>query len=95
MSSFKPLILLDGTPNPNTFISNTGSFTRPDLAFCNASLLGEINQENLESPSGLDHKMLLLTRTKVEGAEKENKISWNFKKAKWKEYQEETDKIYD
>jgi hypothetical protein len=39
----------------------------------------------------VNHKMLLLTKTKVEGAEKENKISWNFKKAKWKEYQKETE----
>jgi hypothetical protein len=58
----QPLLLLDGTPNPNTFLSNTGSLTRPDLAFCLASLYGEINQENLESPSGADHKMLFITR---------------------------------
>jgi hypothetical protein len=42
-------LLLDGTPSPNTFISNTGSLNRPDLDFCHASLYGEINQENLES----------------------------------------------
>jgi hypothetical protein len=49
------------------------SLTRPDLAFCHASLYGEINQENLESPSGADHKMLFITRMKMEGEKKKRK----------------------
>jgi hypothetical protein len=35
--------------------------------------------------------MLFITRMKVEGEKKEKKVSWNFKKAKWKEFQKETE----
>jgi hypothetical protein len=41
-----------------------------DLTFCHAGLYGEMNQANLESPSGTDHKMLFLSRMKVEGGKK-------------------------
>jgi hypothetical protein len=68
----QPLLPLDGTPNPNTFLSNTGSLTRPDLAFCHARY-GEIKQENLKNPSGADHKMLFITRMNVEGEKRKRK----------------------
>jgi ribonuclease HI len=82
----QPLILLEGTPTPLTFLAYGGSLSRPDLAFCHANLVSSMQQENAECPSGAGHKILLITRNNIERSQANTRISWNFKKAKWREF---------
>jgi ribonuclease HI len=90
-----PLMLLEGTPTPYTFLSFKGSQSRPDLAFCHSSMLQDTTQTNLESPTGAGHKVISIKRERVPSDQMEVKTTWNFKKGKWKEYRAQTEQHFE
>jgi hypothetical protein len=52
--------------NKFTFTHHSGSQTRLDLAFAHTKITDEIIQRNIPSPSGGDHKIIILDQQTIE-----------------------------
>jgi hypothetical protein len=85
-----PLQLIQPTnKNKSTFTHHSGSQTRPDLVFAHTKIADEITQRNIPSPSGGDHKIIILDRQQESNNSHLNGMCWNFKKANWPKYKQE------
>jgi Endonuclease-reverse transcriptase len=68
--------------------------SRPDLTFVHTNLADDYKQENLDCPSGLGHKIIMLSPTNPTAASKQTLLlKWNFQKANWEKFKENLDRL--
>ena len=75
-------------PNdPKTFIHHTGNCTNPDLTLVSTNLYEHCKRSIIED-LGCQHRAVMLTLTQNHQTQKTtSKITWNFKKARWQDFQ--------
>ena len=85
------LELLYDEHDPKTFLHYSGSGTNPDLTIVSSDIYDNSKRTVLED-IGSGHRAIMLTVSyKPLTVKPHNKTSWNFRKAKWKNFQETID----
>jgi ribonuclease HI len=79
----------DDETNRTTFLSYTDKTSRPDLILAQAQIAPTLTAKNLECPTGKGHKIIKLSPSQREKTNEPPYCRWNFKKAKWQEYEAE------
>ena len=88
------LIVLQDENSPKTLLHKVhGTLHRPDLTLVSADLLNQTSEELLRDTSS-DHRPILTKISILKRRKKNKKTRWNFKKANWTRYKEESEKQF-
>ena len=88
------LILLQDKDSPKTLLHKVhGTLHRPDLTLVSADLESQTSEEILRDTSS-DHRPILTKISILKRRKKNKKTRWNFKKANWTRYKEESEKQF-
>ena len=89
------LILLQDENSPKTLLHKVhGTLHRPDLTLVSADLEHQTSEELLRDTSS-DHRPILIKISILKRRKKNKKTRWNFKKANWTRYKEESEKQFE
>ena len=81
----------DNTTTPTLLHKVSSSLSRPDLTFVSSDLDATCT---VLAGIGSDHKPILINLPKPESQPQQQKLRWNFQKARWKDYNKSTEESF-
>ncbi|XP_066904650.1 serine/threonine-protein phosphatase 6 regulatory ankyrin repeat subunit A-like, partial [Halyomorpha halys] len=89
-----PVVYIENADKEPTFFANNGQQTHPDLVLSHPRLENKLSLKLYQAPGSSGHSILLLEVKEDKLYKKQREPCfprWNFKKAKWEDYQRQSD----